>query len=55
MPSIRLESTLERPANFAWETHEYLKITEQGTIEFIERMKNQDWGEIRDESDLDTI
>ena len=40
---ITYDCLLYRPATFAWETHEFLKVTEEGSEEFSRRIKNQDW------------
>ena len=44
---INYECMLERPASFAWETHEYIKLTDQGVKEFSERIKMQDWSQVK--------
>ena len=34
---------LDRPASFAWQTHEYIKITEKGKEKFNQLIRAQDW------------
>ena len=41
------EAKLERPASYAWETHEYLKLTDEGTAEFVDNIGKVNWEEIR--------
>ena len=38
---VNFECLLERPANFTWETHEYLQITEEGIQNFCTLIKNE--------------
>ena len=37
------ECILERSATFAWQMHEYVKITEEGTARFNGLLAKQDW------------
>ena len=41
------ECLLNRPATFAWETHEYIKLTTKGTAKFNELIAGQDWSEVQ--------
>ena len=40
------ECLLDRPATFAWQTHEYIKITKQGTEKFNDLIRNITWSEV---------
>ena len=40
------ESIIERPATFAWQTHEYIKLTEKGTNKFNGLRRNESWNEV---------
>ena len=44
--TINYECKLNRPATFAWETHEYLKLTEEGIQGFCEKVECLDWDEV---------
>ena len=44
------ECMLSRPATFAWETHEYIKLTKNGTQKFNELIANQDWSSVKEKS-----
>ena len=43
---IVYESRLNRPATFAWETHEYIKLTEEGTRKFGDLIRNESWNSV---------
>ena len=40
---VIFECLLQRPATFAWETHEYIKITKAGTEKFNNLIKAEKW------------
>ena len=43
---IVYESRLNRPATFAWETHEYIKLTEEVTQKFGDLIRNESWNSV---------
>ena len=44
---VLFEALLPRKAAFSWETHEYLKITEEGKNKFITDLNATDWSELK--------
>ena len=44
---ITYECLLNRPATFAWETHEYVKVTKKGTEKFNQLIKNESWDAVK--------
>ena len=40
--SVTYDAILTRPATFAWETSEYIKVTREGSAKF----KNEDWNTV---------
>ena len=52
--TLNFECKLERPATFAWETHEYLKLTDEGIQGFIEKIRTVDWSEVESQ-DVDVM
>ena len=41
------ECLLERPATFAWQIHEYIKITQEGKDRFNTLINEQSWEEVQ--------
>ena len=38
-----IEAKLPRPKKFAWETHEYLRLTEEGTSQLVDLIRGEQW------------
>ena len=49
---VSYKCMLERPANFAWETHEYLHMSDEGIEKFRELIRGQDWTPVKERSDI---
>ena len=45
--SVSYEAILTRPSSFAWETSEYLKVTEEGSIKFKNKIDAENWMDIQ--------
>ena len=44
--TVVCECFLSKPATFAWETHEYIKLTEKGTNKFTELIREENWNSV---------
>ena len=46
---------LEQPAHFAWETHEYLKMSDEGNDIFCSLIRGQDWTMVKEKSNVNKM
>ena len=50
---VSYEAMLDRPADFAWETHEYLKMSQEGIDRFCTLIRSQDWSSVTNTVNID--